>query len=262
MNNIYNYKFTKMTNKYDYVQNIIGMPYEYTNPKTPICKLEPEIIPSRDVFGMIDRKERSELIQVLKDNSVNRINVCFPLDTSDTKLINLTIEAIQDILEWEISVSMSNIDTIGKIIFMQQTCEDRISYFTKEKMVASVEQYCKKHNLPFLPAAWNLEEFMNRAREWYRVVKAYPFVKNEIIKIIQGGSDSTLLYNPAGGIIPVLADKNGNPERVDDFFLQCANLDNVINISATDPAKCLIKSGNNLNPLEKINKYLKLILKW
>ncbi len=70
-----------------------------------------------------------------------------------------------------------------------------------------------------------------------------------------------LVYNPAGGITPVLLDKDGNPKELSDFFLKCAGLENVINISATDPAKCLIKSSNSPNPLEKFNTYLQLVLK-
>lgn len=253
-----------MRYKYDYVSNIIGMHTDVHQRKKvmPIHKLEPEIIPGENVFGIVDRTETKELIGVLKDNSINRINICFPVNANDKMLIEYTFAAIQAILEGGIRVSMSNIDTIDKIKFAQQACENNISYFTKAQIVHTVEQYCRDNNIPFLPVASNIKEFWHRITEWYRVIKAYPFVKEQLMEAIAQSKDKTLLYNPAGGITPVIMDECGNPKEVSDFFLQCAKLDSVINISATDPAKCLIKPSSNWNPLERFNKYLQLVLKW
>jgi len=250
--------------KYDYAPNIVGMCTDARQRKriAPIRKLEPEIIPEENVFGIIDRAETEELIGVLKGNSVNRINICFPLHANDEMLIKHTFVAIQNILDGGIRVSMSNIDTIDKIKFVQQECGNNISYFTKEKIVPIVEQYCRDNTIPFLPVASNIKEFWHRITEWYHVIKTYPFVKEQLMEVITKSKDETLLYNPAGGITPVLMDKNGDPKEVSDFFLKCAKLENVINISATDPAKCLIKSSNNWNPLERFNKYLQLVLTW
>ena len=253
--------YKNMIHKYDYVPNIIGMHTDADSMKkiVPIQKLEPEIIPEENVFGIVDKAETKELISVLKDNSINRVNICFPLNANDKELIEHTFTAIQNILDGGIRVSMSNIDTINKIEFAQQTCQNNISYFTKAEIVPTVEQYCKANNIPFLPVASNITEFWNRITEWYRVVKAYPFIKEQLMKVITDSKDATLLYNPAGGIIPVLSDKNWDPKELSDFFLQCSKLENVINISATDPAKCLIKSYNNSNPLERFNKYLQIL---
>ena len=249
-----------MMHTYDYVPDIIGMPTDVH--QMPIHKLEPEIIPTEDVFGIVDAAATRELINVLKDNTINRINICFPLDENDEKLVKLTFEAIQNMLEGGIRVSMSNIDTIDKVKFEQQECGNNISYFSKATVVPAVEKYCRDNNIPFLPGASNIREFWQLEAQWYHAVKAYPFVKNQLIDVIRDAKDSTLVYNPAGWITPVLMDNEGNPKEVSDFFLQCAGLENVINISATDPAKCLIKSPNNANPLEKFNKYLQLVRKW
>lgn len=147
--------------KYDYAPNIVGMCTDARQRKriAPIRKLEPEIIPEENVFGIIDRAETEELIGVLKGNSVNRINICFPLHANDEMLIKHTFVAIQNILDGGIRVSMSNIDTIDKIKFVQQECGNNISYFTKEKIVPIVEQYCRDNTIPFLPVASNIKEF-------------------------------------------------------------------------------------------------------
>ncbi|MEI7563693.1 MAG: hypothetical protein WCJ39_08960 [bacterium] len=229
-----------MIYKHDYVKDIIGA--EPREKIAPIQKLEPEIIPEENVFGIVDIAETKELISVLKDNCIDRINICFPLNERDEKFIKLTFTAIQNILEGGICVSMSNIDSIDKVKFAQEACQN-ISYFTKATPVPPVEQYCRDKNIPFLPGASNRAEFVQRGAEGYRVVKAYPFVKDQLIDIITTSKDASLLYNPAGGIIPVLRDKQGDPKEISDFFLKCVALENVINISATDPAKCLIKSS-------------------
>jgi hypothetical protein len=65
--------------------------------------------------------------------------------------------------------------------------------------------------------ASNLAEFWERIAEWYRVVKAYPIISNQLIELIKQSEDDRLLYNPAGGIIPVLKDKDGNPEKVNTY---------------------------------------------
>jgi hypothetical protein len=145
---------------YDYVSDIIGMNTDAQI--LPIHKLEPEIIPTEDVFGIADRTATRELISVLKDNTINRINICFPLDEKDEKLVKLTFEAIQNMLEGGIRVSMSNIDTIDKVKFAQQECRNNISYFTKATAVPMVEQYCRDNNIPFLPGASNITEFLQR----------------------------------------------------------------------------------------------------
>ena len=156
-----------MIYKYDYAPNIIGMHTDTHQRKriSPIHKLEPEIIPEENVFGIVDRTETKELIGVLKDNSINRINICFPLNANDEILIKHTLSAIQTILEGGIRVSMSNIDTIDKIKFVQQECENNISYFSKAKIVHIVEKYCRDNNIPFLPVASNIMEFSHRIKQ-------------------------------------------------------------------------------------------------
>lgn len=149
-----------MMYKHDYVPNIIGMNTDAQI--LPIHKLEPEIIPTEDVFGIVDTAATRELISVLKDNTINRINICFPLDEKDEKLVKLTFEAIQNMLEGGIRVSMSNIDTIDKVKFAQQESGNNISYFSKATVVPAVEKYCRDNNIPFLPGASDITEFGRR----------------------------------------------------------------------------------------------------
>lgn len=146
-----------MINTYDYVPNIIGM--DPNAQRKPSDKLEIEIVPSDNVFGIVDKKKTEELISVLKDNCIKRINVCFPLDGSNPELIKHTFAAMQKMLDEGIRVSMSNINTIDKITYAQQACGDAISYFSKAEKVPVVEQYCKDNNIPFLPVASNMTEF-------------------------------------------------------------------------------------------------------
>ena len=152
-----------MANTYDYVQDIIGMdPNAQTN---PIHKLEPEFVPGADMFGIGDKAETLELIDVLKGNSINRINICFPLDANDEALIKHTITAIQDILMGRIHVSMSNINTIDNVKFLQKECGNGISYFSKAAKVPDVEEYCRVESIPFLPVASNGKDFLQRIAE-------------------------------------------------------------------------------------------------
>ncbi len=85
-----------MIYKYDYTKAIVPPLHERID---PFQKLEPEIIPQENIFGIADKTETQELIAVLKKNFINRINICFPLNLNDTKLIEVTFEAIQNMLE-------------------------------------------------------------------------------------------------------------------------------------------------------------------
>lgn len=146
-----------MINTYDYVPDIIGM--DPNAQRKPSDKLEIEIVPERNVFGIIDKKKTDDLISVLKDNHIKRINICFPLNESDSELIKHTFVAMQNMLDAGIRISMSNIDTIDKIIYAQQACENAILYFSKAEKVPIVEQHCKDNDIPFLPVASNMTEF-------------------------------------------------------------------------------------------------------
>lgn len=237
----------------EFMQTKTGL---YVPSQKPIELLEPELDVNIKLFGLFDRSARRDLIAMLKKNGVKRINFVYP-DGKNARLLNATLDMLKDYVDAGFLVSICNIDSIEKVKSLKGL---KYAFLTKATHEPKVEAYCREHGIPYVPVAENAGEFETRKQEGYTLVKAFHYVKNNLSEpIANSTTQGGLLYNAAGGIIPVKVAEDGTPLEVTELFTSCTDLDCVVSISATHPAKCYLYNGEKIVELEKFNSYLKKI---
>lgn len=218
--------------------------------------LEPELEVNIKLFGLFDRSARRDLIATLKQNGVKRINFVYP-DGQNARLLNATLDMLKDYVDAGFLVSVCNINTIEKVKSLKGL---KLAFLTKATHEPKVEAYCREHGIPYVPVAENAGEFETRKQEGYTLVKAFHYVKNNLREpIASSKTEGGLLFNAAGGITPVEVAEDGTPREVTKLFTTCADLDCVVSISATHPARCYLYNGERIVELKKLDSYLKKI---
>ncbi|MCL2037507.1 hypothetical protein FWG95_00630 [Candidatus Saccharibacteria bacterium] len=232
-----------------------------------IEKIEPEIIPKPVMFGLSDEGERDELISVVVDGEVKRVNLCYPLDDdviSFPELVRQTLETAAAFLERDIVVSMCGINTVKKMKDIKRIggkdLRRSIAHFNGARHhYPEVAAWCAVHGYPYIPSANTSSEIEQFEDSGYDIVKAIPWLGPDGLHEYVREYDGLLHFNAAGGIQPVDMDEETNtPLEVNPDFVATAGLEQVRFISATHPIKVLNREGET-DPLGRLEEYFRLI---
>lgn len=127
--------------------------------------IEPVLLPTKDTFGLMNQSERSDLIYLLADKGIDRVNIEYPTEKaiSDANkmvfqnFLNNLISMADDFAENKFDISLSNCDQVEKITSLSNSncphITSRLKYFDSQICVPEVENFCDFHGYKYLPSA-------------------------------------------------------------------------------------------------------------
>lgn len=206
-----------------------------------------------DIVGFASVEQLKTLIQKIKANGENSVNIIFPKDEARIKN---ALQWMEQYKQHGFEVFSGDIDTIEKA---KMAFGSGATMLTNQARVPDVERYVrdKMTGATFLPPSTDIEEIVQLGNEGFKHIKAYPMKGLENYKKLFGEialTDKRILdYNfyVAGSIKTLTENGHFDLTQIGKY----GNEPNVTHVAAKQPVDYFLKSGKN--PDEAIENYVR-----
>jgi len=219
-----------------------------------LSKLEPEFVPTSEMFGLTDVGARAELIDVMKKAGVKNACFFYPEHAErqkDAKLVTKTMEMAADFADAGFDLTLAGVEDVKKLHTLEMF--KRVNGIKNNK---PVEDKCRREGVQYVPTVSNQAEIDSRSHWGTKLVKAYPWVRQDGTGMHEKVEDykGDMKFGIAGGVKPI-ENTDADLWTLNMDVVTAAALPQVSLITATQPTKLLVGD----EPLRGLETYLDML---